>query len=309
MSRGFDAFLAFNSHGAEQHHSVRMSVADLTNCVHMNMNNITQRESRPVAIITGASSGIGQAFARRLAGQGYHVVLVARRTELLEDLVREISSTGSAEMMVADLTDPAAVARVEDRIGGESHLELLVNNAGVRSNGHFAETDLQTHEAMLTLHITATMRLTHAALRAMKGHRGGIINVSSSAASRPSAGEVVYCSTKAWVNSFTEALALELQASAPHIRLQALCPGHTLTDFHGPAPSRYLRYVALKPAEVVTASLEALDRDQVIAVPTCRRHRLMLILAKIASVTPRLIRERLLRVILGGATASTRAPD
>ena len=251
-----------------------------------------------VAIVTGASSGIGRAFALQLAADGLHVVLVARRRERLEAIVREISSKlhRTAELIVADLADAVDLARVEARILKERSLAVLVNNAGISGQGLFMDSDVATHEAMVKLHITATMRLTHAAVRVMT-RRGVIINVSSSAAGRTIPGEVVYCSTKSWINTFTAGVAAELRDHRPDISLQALSPGHTLTEFHGSRPSRFMRYVALKPDEVVRASLLALRTGVVFVTPTCPRHRWMLMAARVASVIPRGIRRRVLHLL------------
>jgi short-subunit dehydrogenase len=218
----------------------------------------------------------------------------------LNNLIREVSSErrGSAEAMSADLTDPAGIASVEDRIRREPLLALLVNNAGMSSSGLFTETEPHTHETMLRLHVAVTTRLTHAALLAFESRSGDIINVSSSAAFRPSVGDVLYSSTKSWIVSFTKALAIELREAAPQVRLQVLCPSHTLTDFHGPEPSRYLRYVALKPDEVVTASLRALNKGKVIVAPTCIRHEFMLAIARCAAVAPRRVRQGLMWLVL-----------
>src|SRR5664279_2067264 len=126
-----------------------------------------------IAMVTGASSGIGAVFARRLARDGFALILVARRHELLEQLAREV---GGAEGLAADLTQEQDLARVEARIASEPQLELLVNNAGFGTKGRFWETPLEGQQRMHQLHVMATLRLTRAALAGMVPRaRGGVI--------------------------------------------------------------------------------------------------------------------------------------
>jgi len=174
-------------------------------------------------MVTGASSGIGAEFARRLAREGWGLTLVARRAERLEALAKQI---GGAETIAADLTTDAGLERVEQRIASCAALELLVNNAGFGTKGNFHETPLTGQEAMHRLHVMATMRLTRAALAGMVPRgRGGVINVSSVAGYGHSPGNASYCATKAWMNSFTDCLDLELRSAGSAVRVQALCPG------------------------------------------------------------------------------------
>ena len=134
-------------------------------------------DSKPLALVTGASSGIGATFARRLAREGYSLILVARRAHLLEDLAREL---GGAETVAADLTVEEDLRRVEARIRSADNLELLVNNAGFGLSGRFFQAPLDGQTRMHQLHVMATMRLSHATLRAMvKRRKGALINVSS----------------------------------------------------------------------------------------------------------------------------------
>jgi short-subunit dehydrogenase len=221
-----------------------------------------------VALVTGASAGIGATFARRLARDGWKLILVARRADRLETLAREI---GGAETIAADLTDEAALSRVEQRIASAAGLELVVNNAGFGSKGRFWETDLAGQEAMYRLHVIATMRLSRAAVAAMVPRgRGGLINVSSVAAFGQSPGNVSYCSTKAWMNSFTDGLDLELRSIGSPVSVQALCPGFTITEFHdamGMSREGVPGWLWMRAEDVVDASLRGLERRKVFVVP------------------------------------------
>ena len=187
---------------------------------------------RPIALITGASSGLGAVFARKLAIRGFDLILVARDGGRLATLAGELAAVGAAVVPVAaDLCTEDGLALTAAAITGAERLDLLVNNAGFGTTGTFAETnDTQQHQ-MLLLHVVAVSRITRAALQRMQAvRRGGVITVSSVASFTNSAGNVNYCATKAYQRSFSEGLAIEC---APHgIRVQALCPGFTRTEFH-----------------------------------------------------------------------------
>jgi short-subunit dehydrogenase len=221
-----------------------------------------------VAMVTGSSSGIGSVFARRLARDGFSLVLVARRADRLEALAREL---GGAETLAADLTTEDGLSHVEQRIASIPELELLVNNAGFGTKGRFHETPLDGQDAMLRLHVLATMRLTRAALAAMVPRASGaVINVSSVAAFGQSPGNVSYCSTKAWMNSFTDGLDLELKSAGSPVRVQALCPGFTVSEFHdamGMSKEGIPGWMWMKAEDVVDASLRGLQRGEVFVVP------------------------------------------
>ncbi|MGH9592211.1 MAG: SDR family NAD(P)-dependent oxidoreductase, partial [Bryobacteraceae bacterium] len=186
---------------------------------------------------TGASSGLGAAFARKLAARGYDLLLVARRQDRLQSLAREIGEQYhvKAEELAADLTDDRALAAVAARVRNAADLGLLVNNAGFVVLGFFFEADAESQDQMHRLHVLATVRLAHAALANLvpRGQSGtGVINVSSVAAYFASPQNASYCSTKAWMNRFTEALAIDLVARKSPVTVQALCPGFVLTEFH-----------------------------------------------------------------------------
>ena len=226
-----------------------------------------------LAVVTGASSGIGAEFARQLAARGFDLLLVARRAGRLADLCAELSRRYSidAEPLAADLAVNADVERVAQRLETSPKLTFLVNNAGFGTRGLFWDAPLEGQEAMHRVHVMATMRLCHAALANMVERRAGyIVNVSSVSAFSLSAGGASYCATKAWMNSFTEGLAVDLAVARSAVRVQALCPGFTLTEFHdvlnmnrGHVPS----FLWMQPRDVVEASLRGLEQRKVIVVP------------------------------------------
>lgn len=222
----------------------------------------------PVALVTGASSGIGETFARKLSSRGCSLLLVARRKERLEQLASEL---GHAEAIAADLTVGGDVRRVEERIAAEQNLELLVNNAGFGTLGLFHEADPEGQARMHLLHVLAIVRLTRAALPGMVARRqGGVINVSSVSAFFHNPANVGYCATKAWINSFTEGLCLELKSIRSPVRVQALCPGFTYSEFHdtlGVDRRLIPRYLWMSAEEVVETSLRALERNQPLVIP------------------------------------------
>jgi short-subunit dehydrogenase len=254
-------------------------------------------------MVTGASSGIGAAFARRLAREGFSLILVARRLHPLQQLASEL---GGAETLAADLTLPEDLARVEARIASAGELELLVNNAGFGTRGRFWETPFEGQLSMHQLHVMATMRLTRAALAAMVPRaRGGVINVSSVAAFGQSPGSVSYCATKAWMNSFTEGLDLELRATGSPVRVQALCPGFTVTGFHdamGMSRQGIPAWLWLRAEDVVDASLRGLARGQLFVV-TGAIYKLVVALEKLV---PRRLRAA---VVVGAARRARRSKE
>ncbi len=230
--------------------------------------------SPDTALITGASSGIGAAFARGLARSGYNLILVARREARLATLADEVAQTHAvtAKILVADLADPAGVEIVEDRVAGLNSLGMLVNNAGFGTTSRFVSIDPARTLEMIHVHIIASVRLSRAALPGMIARkRGTIINVSSLAGFVPLPGNATYCATKAYLNSFSQALQIELAGSG--VQIQALCPGFTYTEFHGPpGPSGYNRgpfpkQMWMTAEAVVDGSLKALERGQVVYIP------------------------------------------
>ena len=232
--------------------------------------------TRPIALVTGASAGIGAAYARRLAAQGYDLLLVARRVDRLNELAAELSRRHGvqAEPLPADLTKDAELKAVEERIAREEHLEFLLNNAGFGASGRFYESPLEIQDAMHRLHVMAAMRLSHAALRKMTARgKGAVVNVSSVAAFVARPGSTSYYATKAWMNAFTEGLYLELKQARSPVRVQALCPGYTVTEFHDVMrfDRKQVPASMWTPVEkVVDASLAGLARNKLFVVPGWR---------------------------------------
>ncbi len=233
------------------------------------------------ALVTGASSGIGEAFCRALAREGYDLILVARRREPLEELAEELTSRHDikAEVLPADLSSDPDTARVARRLEEAAGLCLLVNNAGNAVEGNFVDTDIESQLESIRLHDLAVTRLSRAALPGMiSRRRGGIINLSSMAAFFPSPGNAVYSAAKAFTVAFTETLSLELKGTG--VQVQALCPGFTHTAFHssiGIDVSYIPEWMWMSADAVVEESLRALERGRrgkVVFIPG-RLNRLM----------------------------------
>jgi short-subunit dehydrogenase len=226
---------------------------------------------RPLAAVTGASSGIGEAFARALARDGFDLLIVARRRQRLARLARELGATYGVAVDVAsaDLTREAPLRAVEARLEREPRLELLVNNAGRGEYGSFWDSEREALDEELRLNALALVRLAHAALRSMVPRgRGALVNVSSTAAFMPTPHYAVYGASKAFVNSLCVALHEELRGTG--VRVQALCPGLTQTEIFetaGVEVSVLPRFLWMTPEEVVAASLAALARDDYVCVP------------------------------------------
>jgi len=240
--------------------------------------------SRPLAVVTGASAGIGKEFCLRLAARGYDLLVVARDAARLEALKRELETSGaiSVDVFPADLTLDDDVTRLVGVIAGLPRLDLLVNNAGFGAQGSLADASPARQEAMIRLHALAPMRLTQAALPLLLAkRRGAIVNVSSVASFIYSAGNVNYCATKAYLTTFSEGLASELVGSG--VRVQALCPGFTRSEFHqrmGADVTDRPPWMWLSAGQVVEASLRNLKRrGPVICVPGLR-YKLMVLLLR-----------------------------
>ncbi len=223
----------------------------------------TDITERPYALVTGASSGIGAAFAEHLAQDGYDLVIVARRRDRLESLAGQLQQNhhSNVDVIVADLSKSDDLRTVEKRVAEDSALELLVNNAGFGAYMPFVQL--------------AVARLTRAALPGMiaRGH-GSIINVSSRLAFSGPMGSsqlpkrATYAGTKAFVITFTQLLQSELEGTG--VRVQALCPGLVRTEFHervGMDPNRFSPQMIMAAEDLVDASLAGLKSGEVICIP------------------------------------------
>lgn len=224
---------------------------------------------RRIALVTGASSGLGEVFARRLARQGYDLVLVARRRDRLDRLAEELSAAGGAqpEVIEADLSRPQGVALVEERIA-RGDVEMLVNCAGFGTLGEFAQLPVERELEEIDLNVRALARLSHAALGQMtKQRRGAIINVGSTGAFQPVPYMATYAATKAFVLHFSEALHEE--AKKYGVTVTCLCPGPVKTEFQQVSGIRQerLRIGCTSAEKVVAEALKASARGKAIAVP------------------------------------------
>ena len=189
-------------------------------------------ESRPLALVTGASSGIGADLARELAKAGYDLVLSARQAAPMEALAREIEGQGAAATVItADLSrEGAAAALVQDIERRGLTLDALIANAGLGAHGRFDQADERRVREMLQVNVAALTELTRLALPGMVARRRGrVMLVASTAAFQPGPGMAVYCATKAYVLSFGEAIAYELRGTG--VTVTTLCPGATRTNF------------------------------------------------------------------------------
>lgn len=222
---------------------------------------------KKLALVTGASAGLGVEFARQLSSRGYSLVLAARRKERLEELAREL---GDARAVAIDLSRKDAAAKLMADLAnyGET-VDLLVNNAGFGLIGRFAELDAKRERQMIDLNVATLTDLCRAAAPSMIERRsGGIINVASTAAFQPGPNMAVYFATKAFVLSLSEALHEELKPFG--VKVTCLCPGPTRTEFGdvaGFGGNGLFDKVAMNAFEVVKAGLEGFARNKAIVVP------------------------------------------
>ena len=226
-----------------------------------------------VALVTGASAGIGAALATGLATRGHDLVLVARRADRLAEIATSLEEAHqvNVEVLPADLETDTGVRLVEARLGrADAPIELLVNNAGFGTSGRFHEMPVADEEAEIRLNVVALVRLTHEALVPMveRGH-GGVINVSSVAAYQPTPDGATYGATKAFVSSFTNAIHEELRGTG--VKAMVLAPGFTHTEFHqrsnGGANEAMPEFLWQSAEEVAEAALKAYERGRAVCVP------------------------------------------
>jgi short-subunit dehydrogenase len=249
----------------------------------------------PTALVTGASAGLGRAFCDRLAADGYDLVVVSRDATRLQVLADDLSASAGVDVQVlpADLTHRADLQRVADRVAHpQQPVDLLVNNAGNALRKPFAVNDAADEEAMLDLHVRATLVLTHAAVRAMgeRGH-GEVVNVASVAGWLPVGS---YSAHKAWVTVFSQAVAQ--QVASRGVRVMALNPGFVRTEFHERAQmdmSRLPDAAWLSAPDVVDEALSALRRGRLVFVPSRRYQAVAALLRNAPHETVFRVRSRL----------------
>ncbi|NQX89025.1 MAG: SDR family NAD(P)-dependent oxidoreductase [Halioglobus sp.] len=228
-------------------------------------------DENSVALVTGASAGLGAEFCRQLASCCDVIIAVARRGERLLGLADELAGTAEVHCLEADLASIEGVALVLEAMRQKGPVRFLVNNAGVGSLGAFVDSAIDSQRAMVSLHIDASISLCRAAIPFMQAAGGGsIINVSSLGSLVISKDIAVYGATKAFLNYFSEALHAELSSSG--IEVQALCPGFTHTEFHDAFGEAFDREripetLWMTAEAVVAESLTALGSGQVMVVP------------------------------------------
>jgi uncharacterized protein len=226
--------------------------------------------TKPSALVTGASSGLGEAFARSLAARGYNLTITARRGYLLERIAAKLRDTHGTNIVTleADLGKPTGINTLEKHLA-ENPVDFLVNNAGFGLYKPVSEIAGDDLEAMVQLNVIALLRLTRAALPSMIARNSGtIINVGSGLAFNPSATRATYSGTKAFVLNFTESLTDELKDT--HIKVQTLIPGLIRTEFHdhsGTDISRIPPHMVMSAEDVVSGSLRGLELGELICVP------------------------------------------
>jgi short-subunit dehydrogenase len=240
---------------------------------------------RPVALITGASAGLGAEFARTLAARGADLILTARREERLVILAKQLQTEHGThtDIVTADLATDLGVAAVKAKIAATSNLQWLINNAGFGVKGRFYKAPIDEIDRMHRLHVLAPLQLTHAALTGMVARdTGAIINVASVVSFLLVAGSVGYTSTKSWLHVFSEGIHVELKSSQSKVRIQSLCPGYTVTEFHdviGMDRALIPKFLWLDARFVVQESLQALERNDLLVIPSWK-YRLILRLAR-----------------------------
>ncbi|MDG4762909.1 SDR family oxidoreductase [Solwaraspora sp. WMMD406] len=229
------------------------------------------------ALITGATAGLGAAFARRLAADRYDLVLVSRDRQRLTGLADELTETHGVrvEVFAADLATEDGCAEVAGRLRVDEagrEVDLLVNNAGIGLDRSFLRTTEAAELGLLRLNVEAVLRLTHAVLPGMtQRRRGRVINVSSVAGYGPVAAGSTYSASKAWVTNFSE--SIDLSTRRHGVRVMALCPGYVHTEFHqraGISTSGSPSWLWLRAEDVVREALRDLARGKAVSVPDWR---------------------------------------
>src|SRR5450432_379744 len=232
---------------------------------------MTTIKTKGIALITGASTGIGAIYADRLAKRGYDLILVARNKGRLDALAARLkSATGrSIETIAADLNDRADLAKIETTLRGNAAITLLVNNAGVGAAEPLLNSDVEKMDEMIRLNVGALTRLTYAAVPGFVARGGGsIINIASIVAISPETLNGVYGGSKAFVLAFSRSLQHELAPKG--IRIQAVLPGAIATDFWdlgGYPVSNFPPYFVMTTADLVDAAQSGLDQGELVTIP------------------------------------------
>ena len=227
-----------------------------------------------LALITGATSGLGASFARNFARLGYNLIITGRRKKEIQKVADELKREYNIdiETIIVDFTIESEFKQLLQRISETDKIDILVNNAGFGYVDSFFEDDYKNQEKMIQVHINAILNLTHLVVpKMLKNKNGYIINVSSAAAFLASPHHELYCSTKAFINTYSESIAMTLRNK--NIKVQSLCPGLTRTDFHQklnwkPENMKSRGLIRWMTADyVVKKSIKAMDNKKVIVIP------------------------------------------
>jgi short-subunit dehydrogenase len=254
------------------------------------MNTSSNRQR---ALITGATSGIGAAFAKNLAQKGFDLILHGRREKTLAELGKTLEEYGIAvDIILAEFSRTEELQKVEEYILSLDRLDMLVNNAGYWTPGTFWEKSPDSLEAMIQVHVIAPVRFIRAALpRMLERNKGDIINVSSMGAYFNMITVENYGATKAYLVSLTESLHVALMGTG--LRCQVLAPGFTVTEFHSRLGADFSKAQQkwMQPEQVADISLKALEKGQVVCIPGFKNWGVV----KCASVLPRRIYYRVMQ--------------
>jgi len=229
-------------------------------------------KSQGTALVTGASSGLGAVYAERLAARGFDLLLVARDKERLESAESKLRDAHGVqvEVLKADLTKKDDVIKLEQRLRSDSSITLLVNNAGVASNGLLANADPDELEKLIQLNVTTLTRLASAAAAAFtSAGRGTIINIASVVALFPERFNATYSASKAYVLSLSQTLNAELEGTG--VKVQAVLPGVTRTEIwerSGFDASGIPAEMVMEAGEMVDAALSGLDQGELVTIPS-----------------------------------------
>jgi short-subunit dehydrogenase len=233
---------------------------------------MTSTQSQGTALVTGASSGIGAVYARRLAARGFDLLLVARDLQRLEEAASKLRDEYGVqvEVLKADLTQKDDVLKLEQRLRSDSSISLLLNNAGVAADGLLANADMNQIEQLIQLNVTAVTRLASAAAASFaKAGRGTIISIASVVALFPERFNATYSASKAYVLSLTQSLSAELDGTG--VKVQAVLPGVTRTEIwerSGIDATQIPAEMVMEAGEMVDAALSGLDQGELVTIPS-----------------------------------------